>query len=241
MKKRRYKATNVKQVNWEVVAAQTQGERIIFGVDVAKEEFFAVLMKIDQSVIDTIKWTHPQQTRELSAHLLDDLKCSRLEVVLEPSGTYGDALRHHLSKLGFSIYQISPKRVHDAAEVYDGVPSLHDAKAAYLIGRLHLEGVSKPWRALSEPRREQQALIAELALFESEWQRNLNRLEACLNRHWPELIQLQSLRRISLLSLIGEYGSPQEVAAHRSEAQQLMRRIGRGQLNVKKVVGLNWI
>jgi hypothetical protein len=62
----------------------------------------------------------------------------------------------------------------------------------------------------------------------SEWQPNLNRLEASLSRHWPELIQQQSLRRISLLSLIGEYGSPQEVAAHRSEAQQLMRRIGRG-------------
>ncbi len=95
MKKRRYKATNVKQVNWEVVAAQTQGQRIIFGIDVAKEEIFAVLMKIDQSVIETIKWVHPQQTRELSAHLLNDLKCSCLEVVLEPSGTYRDALRHH--------------------------------------------------------------------------------------------------------------------------------------------------
>jgi len=235
MRKHIYKATNVKRVNWEMVAAQTQGQQIIFGIDVAKEEFFAVLMKIDQSVIETIKWLHPQQTRELSEHLLGDLKCASLEGVLEPSGTYGDALRHHLSTLGLSMHQVSPKRVHDAAEVYDGVPSLHDAKAAYLIGRLHLEGVSKPWQALSDPRRERQALIAELDVFESEWQRNLNRLEAALSRHWPELTQLQDLQRISLLSLISEYGSPQEVAAHRSEAQQLMRRIGRGPLNVEKV------
>ena len=75
--------------------------------------------------------------------------------------------------------------MHDVAEVYDGVPSLHDAKAAYLIGRLHLEGVSKPWQGLSEARRDQQALIAELNLFESEQRRNLNRLEAALSRHWP--------------------------------------------------------
>ncbi len=55
MKKRRYRATNAKQVNWERVAAQTQVERITFGVDVAKEEFFSVLMKADQGVIETIK------------------------------------------------------------------------------------------------------------------------------------------------------------------------------------------
>lgn len=235
MKKRRYKATDVKRVNWERVAAQTQGQRIVFGIDVAKEVFFAVLMKVDQSVIETLKWMHPNETRELVAHLLDDLKGAHLEVAMEPSGTYGDALRHHLSESGLSVHRVSPKRVHDVAEVYDGVPSLHDAKAAYLIGRLHLEGVSKPWQGLSEPRRGQQALIAELDLFAGEWQRNLNRLEASLSRHWPELMQIQDLKRISLLSLIGEYGSPREVAAHRSEAQQLMRRIGRGQLNAETV------
>lgn len=235
MKKRRYKATNVKQVNWERVSAQTQGQRIIFGIDVAKEDFFAVLMKVDQSVLETVKWVHPQQTRELVAHLVQDLQGADLEVVMEPSGTYGDALRSYLSKLGLSVHQISPKRVHDAAEVYDGVPSLHDAKAAYLIGRLHLEGVSKPWLALSEARREQQALIAELDLYESERQRNINRLEAALSRHWPELTQILDLQRISLLSLMGEYGSPQEVATHRSEAQSLMRRVGRGQLKAETV------
>lgn len=73
MKKRRYKATNVKQVSWERVAAQTQGQRIVIGIDVAKEDFFAVLMKADQSAIETLKWVHPKQTRELVAHLLDHL------------------------------------------------------------------------------------------------------------------------------------------------------------------------
>ena len=235
MKKRRYKATNVKRVNWERIIAQTQGQRIIVGIDVAKEDFFAVLMKSDQSVIETLKWVHPQQSRELVAHLLHDLKGAHLEVAMEPSGTYGDALRGYLIDLGLSVYQVSPKRVHDVAEVYDGVPSLHDAKVAYLIGRLHLEGVSKPWPALSEARRDQQALIAELELFESEQRRNLNRLEAALSRHWPELEHILDIKLVSVLSLIGEYGSPREVAAHRSEAQQLMQRIGRSLLDAEKV------
>ncbi len=235
MKKRRYKATNVKRVNWERIGAQTEGQRIIFGVDVAKEDFFAVLMNADYSVIETLKWVHPQQTRALVAHLLDDLKGAHLEVAMEPSGTYGDALRGYLSERGVSVYQVSPKRVHDVAEVYDGVPSLHDAKAAYLIGRLHLEGVSKPWPALSKARRDQQALIAELEMFESARQRNLNRLEAALSRHWPELEHILDPTCVSVLSLIGEYGSAQEIAAHRSEAQQLLQRIGRSRLAAEKV------
>jgi len=70
---------------------------------------------------------------------------SRLEVVMEPRGTYGDALRRLFEGHGMAVYRISPKRVHDSAEVFDGGPSLHDAKAAYQIGRLHLEGASRHW------------------------------------------------------------------------------------------------
>jgi transposase len=36
-----------------------------------------------------------------------------LEVVMEPSGTYGDAVRGYLSGLGLAVYRVSPKRVHD--------------------------------------------------------------------------------------------------------------------------------
>jgi transposase len=95
-------------------------------------------MQEDLAVSATLKWRHLEQTRELAAHLIEDLHADRLEVALEPSGTYQDALCRHLSELGIPIYRVSPKRVHDAAEVYDGVPSLHDAKSAYIIARLHL-------------------------------------------------------------------------------------------------------
>ena len=135
MKKRRYRATNVKQVNWERIASLAAGQQVVLSVDVAKDDFFGVLMKTDRSVIETIKWVHPQQTREVGEHLLHDLGAQCVEVPMEPSGTYGDALRGYLTGLGLVVYRVSPKRVHDAAEVYDGVPSLHDAKSAYLIGR----------------------------------------------------------------------------------------------------------
>jgi hypothetical protein len=122
MKKHRYSARNIKQADWKQIGTQAAGQRIVFGIDVAKDDFFGVLMLEDLTVISTLKWVHPQQSRQLGDHLLEDLQAKHLEVVMEPSGTYGDALYGHLSHLGLPIYRVSPKRVHDAAEVYDGVP-----------------------------------------------------------------------------------------------------------------------
>jgi len=235
MKKRRYRATNVKQVNWEKIASLTAGQQVVFSVDVAKDDFFGVLMKTDRSVIETIKWVHPQQTREVGEHLLHDLGAQYLEVVMEPSGTYGDALRGYLTGLGLAVYRVSPKRVHDAAEVYDGVPSLHDAKSAYLIGRVHLDGASAPWEELAESRRDHHALIAELDLYQGQHQANLNRLEAALNRHWPEVVRILDLSAVSLHTLIGEYGNPCQVSEHRDEAQRRLLRTGRGLLSAEKI------
>ena len=235
MKKRRYRATNVKHVNWERIESLTAGQQVVFSVDVAKDDFFGVLMKTDRSVIETIKWVHPQQTREVGEHLLHDLGAQHLEVVMEPSGTYGDAVRGYLTGLGLAVYRVSPKRVHDAAEVYDGVPSLHDAKSAYLIGRVHLDGASAPWEELSEARRDHHALTAELDLYQGQHQANLNRLEAYLNRHWPEVVRILDLSGVSLHTLIGEYGDPSQVSQHRDEAGRLLLRTGRGPLSAEKV------
>jgi transposase len=234
MKKRRYKATNVKQANWERIAELATGQRVVFGVDVAKDDFFGVLMTPDRHVIETIKWVHPQQTRVLGAHLLA-LQAQDLEVVMEPSGTYGDALRGYLTDVGLAVYRVSPKRVHDAAELYDGVPSLHDAKSAYLIARVHLDGASARWEALSASRRDQHALVAELDVYRAQHQANLNRLEAYLNRHWPEVVRIVDVNTVSLQTLIGEYGDPGQVAGHREAAARLLRRTGRGLLSAEKI------
>jgi transposase len=186
MQKHRYSATDIKRVDWAYLAEQAANQHLVLGVDVAKEDFFGVLLRSDLSVCATLKWKHQVQTREFGEHLCHELGAERLEVVMEPSGTYGDALCGYLSDQGMAVYRVSPKRVHDAAQVYDGVPSLHDAKAAYIIGRLHLDGASRPWDALGQARRDRQALVAELDLYQDQHQRNLNRLEALLGRHWPE-------------------------------------------------------
>jgi transposase len=105
----------------------------------------------------TVKWDHPTETPELLKRL-SALPCRFLAAVMESTGVYGDTLRGQLRQAGFEIHQVSAKRVHDASEVYDGVPSLHDAKAAQVIGRLDWERASRVWVEASEQQRELNAI-----------------------------------------------------------------------------------
>lgn len=234
MNKHRYQAKGLQQVDWGQLAQAVEGRRVVLGVDVAKEDFYGAIMLSAHEVLATVMWRHPQQTRVLEASLRA-LGAAGIDVALEPSGTYGDSVREVLRALGCSIYLVSPKRVHDAAEVYDGVPSLHDAKAAYLIGRLHLEGASSAWRQDCAERRDRQALVAELDLYQSEQRRNLNRLEALLSRHWPELGRIAEINRSGVLHLLTTYGSAQAVQAERSAAEALLYRVGRGLANSETI------
>ena len=149
----RNRATHVKQVNWRNVIQSTTGKSLVLAIDVAKEEQFAVLMDDASQLYLTTKWTHPVETPALLKHLAA-LTSLQLEVAMEPTGIYGDTLRRQLALAGYRTHQVSAKRVSDAKEIYDGVPSLHDAKAAYLIGRLYWSGVAQPWRESSTQQRE---------------------------------------------------------------------------------------
>ena len=133
MKKRVYRATKVKDLNLEQLEKETDGKEIILGVDVAKEDFMAAIMTKDRKVISTISWKHPSESPFFLNVMLKELCWYSLEVAMEPSGTYGDCLRAQFLEQGIVVYRVSPKRCHDAAEVFDGVPSMHDAKAAAIM------------------------------------------------------------------------------------------------------------
>jgi len=79
------------------------------------------------------------------------------------------------------------------------------------------------------------AQTAELDLYQGQHQANLNRLEAHLSRHWPELIRVLDLNTVSLHTLIGVYGDPSEVCAHREQAGQLLQRSGRALPSAEKI------
>ena len=231
MKKRMYRGVNVKRVDVERLAEAVRGERVVFGLDVAKEAMAGSVVVGPEDVKLNVTWTHPVESMEL-VELLVGLPAASIEVVMEPSGTYGDALQYQFAKRGVPVYRVSPKRSHDAAEVYDGVPSWHDVKSAGLLARLHMNGASEPWRVRTDEERGLVAAIRTMEMYDGQESNNTNRLEALLARHWPEVTQHLGLRSVTLIALIKHFGSPQRVAREASRARALMRRVGRG--GVKK-------
>ena len=234
MKKRTYRAVEVKSVNVEKLREQLAGQKVVVGVDMAKETPYAALRDEAGEVVLTVKWRQPQETREW-VRLLQSLEAREVEVALEPSGSYGEPLRWQLWAAGIRVYRVSPKRSHDAAEVYDGVPSLHDAKSAAIVAKLHAEGASEEWPLAKEEKLELRAAVKKMDLYAQQLSRLVNQLEGELARCWPEMAGQLELDSATLLHLLQEYGGPAGVRAAGEEARELMRRVGRSLLKGLKI------
>jgi transposase len=235
MKKHTYRAKKVNDINWPQAKIQIAGGHAAVTIDIAKEKQYALLSTAD-GFSELWYWNHPTQTREVLTYL-ENLDC-KLTVIMESTGTYGDALRYQFRRSGFDIQQISAKRVFDAKEVYDGVPSLHDAKSVVVMTRLYREGLCKPWRESSDAERNLDALRREYDLHQKPYQQNQNRLEAYLMRHWPEVTYLLALDSVTLENLLIEYGSPVKVAENSEEAAKKMKVWGKNQLKDEKIVSI---
>jgi transposase len=238
MSKGRYRTVEVKQADWEAWAAQAAGGVVALAVDVAKEDFVGRLDIRDGVHLGRVKWRHPEETGELLAGIARLAAVARVEAVMESSGTYGDALRWQLRERGAEIYRASAKRVHDAAEVYDGVPSLHDAKATDIIAELHAQGHTQVW---SEPDAQRRGLNAQLQMLyqcKALYQQQINRLEALLARHWPEALAILGLGSATLHRLIADFGGPAQVHGLERQARALMRQTGRAGLAEEKIAAV---
>jgi transposase len=238
MSKRKYRAVDVKETSTEGLLSRLASDRLVVGIDVAKHKMFACVMDEAQKVHTTIRWQHPEETRLFVGHLEALRQMGpgvRVEVAMEPSGVYGDALRFEIERHGFDVYRVNPKRSHDAAEVYDGVPSLHDAKSAAIVAKLHLDSASHRWAIRSDQERELAAAVRVAEVFTKQFGQNRNRLEALTARHWPELTQILDLDSVTLLELLVTYGGPSAVAQAERAAGELMRRIGGTMLKAEKI------
>lgn len=234
MKKRTYRGVWVKDICEEKLAEAVRGRRIVVGVDAAKETCYGQLLTEERLVVRTVKWSAVRQVREVVA-LLRRLPASRVEMVMEPSSTYQDPLRYAAEAAGIPVYRVGGKRSHDAAEVYDGVPSMHDGKAAYVVARLHLEGVSRRWEEKSRRERELRAAVDLVGMYDQQERRLQNRLEAQLGRHWPELTAVMDLGTKTVLNLLATCGGPEAVRADPATARKVMSQAGGRFLRQDKV------
>jgi transposase len=223
MKKRIYRRMPVNDFQHDSISHADLGGKLVFAIDVAKVDMVAAIAAADGHVLQTICWKAPEQNPSVLA-ILQHFRLAGIpvEAVMEPSGTYGDVLRHQLEQDEFAVFMVSGKRTHDAKEIFDGVPSLHDAKAAAIIARLHADGLSSRLRDEGPDRRQLRAALAIMDLHQERYLQLVHRLESWLARHWPELPTLIELTSSSLMALLARIGGPADVAASPDQASKVL-------------------
>jgi len=234
MKKRPYRAVRVKQVNVDRLSEEVGDDHIVFGVDVGKEDCFGWLQNRGSDSHMVIRWKNPQESRQVVG-LLKDLGSHRVEVAMEPSGSYGDPVRSLFWGAEIPVYRVSPKRSHDAVEVFDGVPSSHDAKSAGIVARLHMEGTSQLWEEHSEAGRDLRAGVDVMDMFEERLQRGWGRMEGAMARYWPEIGAYLDFDGATFLELLMRYGGPRQIGAEAEQARVKMRKTGGPLLSEEKI------
>lgn len=242
MKKRMYRAISVKAVVVDVLVEAAAGKALVLGCDAAKEVWFGAFMNAKREVVLTMRWRSVREVGDV-VRLLSGLNAAgvRVEVAVEPTGTYADAFCDVMEKHGVAVYAIRPKDTHDYREIYDGVPSGHDGKSAAIVGKLHWDSLPNRRRRWQRPdglRREVRAMTEELDWLRQEENRWLSRLESRLARYWPELLELMVLTTATPIALLATYGGPAELMRAKEQAADEMSRWSRGWLSEEKIAAV---
>lgn len=241
-KKIQYRPLDVQQIAVEALCEPfPTGSRVLVGVDVAKRHFVAALCDESGEARLHLRFELPGQMPEFLHRLRGlDAAARTVEVVMEPTGTYGDALRYQLEAHDIPVFRVNNKHVHDAAELFDGAPSKHDAKDASVIAWLHAQGRSRRWIPLDVDRRDMRALVRQRELYDAPLRRLISQMEPLLARHFPELEKFFDLsRRKTPYLLLEHFGSPAALAdTDAEELGVLLRRYRRRTKNEDEVLEL---
>jgi transposase len=237
-RKRTYQTVDVER--FDVVAVLhllTLG--CVVAIDVAKTKFVAAVATATGEVLKLLRFEHPRQTGAF-LRIVEAIRDAKLEphVVMEPTGTYGDAIRYQLHRRDIPVHMMAPKLTHDFAEVVDGVPSMHP-KAAVALARLHAIRPATTWQPKSEAARDLRAFLDERAPLSRMLALYYGHLEAMLARHWPEFGEVVDVhRQRSWMTLLLELPGPELVAASADQAAATLRRASRGQLKKEQIAAI---
>jgi len=226
MRKRAYRAVPFNTVDGELLSHQVRGQRLVVGIDVAKKRQYASLQTAAGKSCITVTFERP---KEVGAFFewLGSLGASKIEVVVEASGTYGDVLRAFCESQGHEVFQAKTHKVYAASEVFDDVPSMHDAKAAHVIANLHFHGLSRPWPMPDASSRSLRAVTGLYGLYTDSFRRLANQLEGLLARHWPELGEHIVIKSPTCLRLLSELPAPRDVSEDEEGALAIIKKSSR--------------
>ena len=239
MKNKAYRAVDVNSVQAAVWLRERRQAVVHAGLDIGKE-FILCMLRWGVADFDRPWRVHnPHDLPRLAELLAAVAQGRQLIVAPEPTGTYGDAARQSLARVGLVVHRVSPKMASDYAEVFDGVPSQHDGKDAAVVADLAAQGKSWPW-PLPQPTEAEQELAYQVAWMDDQRRQMMHwcgRVEGLLSRHWPEATRIVSLCSGTLLACLAQYGGPRGLAAA-TDAREQVRRWGGSFLSAAKAEAL---
>src|SRR5262249_51123332 len=225
MKSKAYRALAVNHLQLDRLLRQRHEPLVYAGLDVGKDYILCVLRWADDDFECPWRYRNPADLGRLAQLLQSVAQGRQLVIALEPTGTYGDALRQALQQAGWRVHGVSPKAAADYAEIFDGVPSQHDGKDAAVVAELTAQGRCWPW-PLVLPGEVEQELAYQVEWLESQRRQTqlwYGRLEALVSRHWPEATTLLSLTSGVLRRCLARYGGPRSLAEDPKAADRLYR------------------
>lgn len=235
MKSKAYRAVDVKHVEVRQCLEGRVEASVHVGLDVGKESVLCVLRWGVHDFDRPWRVSNPSEVGLLAKMLAEVGRGRRTVVAMEPTGTYGDALRQALQKEGLEVHRVSPKQASDYAEAFDGVPSQHDGKDAAVIAELAAQGRSWSW-PLATPTETEQELAYQVEWMDGQRRQMMlyyGRVEALLSRHWPEATRILPMGSATLLKCLVEYGGPRGLAAA-PDALAKVQGWGRSYLSASK-------
>jgi len=237
MGKSTYRSVEIQKVTAAQILAAVLTPLVIFALDVAKKRVLSAIADDTGKHALIVHFALPTELGRLIA-LAEQLVAAgrRVQIAMEPTGSYSSPILEAAHGASLETFLISPKRAHDAAEVYDGVPSKHDPKDATILARLHAQGISTRWAPMSQERRELRALMDERELYAAPLEEHFGRVEARLAHWWPALLQSTDVRqRISVLRWLTTYADPATVRAQPQQATDALRALSRGTMAPKVI------
>lgn len=235
-KKHTYRTTDVEHVDVQLFLSLLSVGCLV-SIDVAKTKFVVALATAAGEILKLLRFEHPRQTRKF-LELLTTLRDAKLapRALMEPTGTYGDAVRYQIHRLGIPVHMMQPKHTHDIAEVIDGVPSMHDGKATVALARLFNLTSPVEWKPESEARRDLRAILETRAPMAKTLALYHGHLESLLARHWPEFhLDIDVRVQRSWMSLLGQFTGPESVRESEQAAKTLLWKACRGQMTRERI------
>ena len=119
VKKHTYRSIEIQKVTAAQILSWIVTPVVILALDVAKKRVLVALADAAGEAARLVHFAMPAQLPMLLELGRELARAGRtVQLVQEPTGTYGDPIAAGAHAAGLEVFLVSPKRTHDAAEVF---------------------------------------------------------------------------------------------------------------------------